>query len=273
MTSQQDAVERALVSLRDEFQAPEPDAALEAKLRASFRPNRRIAPLRRWPFLVGAIGLSSAAFAAGGGASWVRSWFYRVEIDGAAATTVGVVEGDGERTIPFTTADGLSGTVRVRRDRLEDGALRTRIDIEGAGDGRVEDEQAEDVLLTREQARLPFSAIEAAIPIFEGVDEEGEEFELFATAGAPSRLLVLRSEPADLPVTQVASVPFDLLAPGSQVVFTERDDGALVISFEDGRGAAFEFVWAPTPIQPAPSELQTQDGSVRVRVENASDMD
>ena len=262
-----DPVEAAFALLRTELAAPEPDAALEAQLRARFRsrPARRIRPL---PFILAGTLLSGAAFAASGGVDWVKSWWYAVEVEGASVS--GVVIDDGERIIPFETAEGDVGSVRMRRDRLEDGTLRTRIDIDRSAPGRVEHEESEDVFGARAPERFPISVLDHAAPLYSGAC--GELFGLSDGAGG-SRLLVLDESGADrLPVAEIARFPFDVLATGSQAEFTERPDGGLAIAFDDGRGGALEFVWqGVSDGARGVSELETPDGKVRVRVENADD--
>ena len=139
--------------------------------------------------------------------------------------------------------------------------------------GRIEHEQSEDVFEATSPERLPISALDHAAPLYAGAC--GELFVASDGTGG-SRILMLGAGDAGasgLPVEEIARLPFDLLSAGTQAEFTEHEDGSLSIAFDNGRGGAIEFLWpgAISAGERGVSELETPDGKVRVRVENADD--
>jgi len=262
-----DTVERALTLLRADQEEPRPDPELEARLRARFRPRVRRS-FRLLRLIVAGTLLSGAAFAASGGLEWVRGWWFRLEVDGREVS--GPLAEDAELRVPFRTRSGETGTVSIRRDRLADGAARTRIDIEGQGPGGATSESAEDVSGGRGPERFPISALDEANPVHDRIDGDGVACAFFvASDGAGgTRLLLLREDGSELPVLEVARIPLDLRAAGVVPRFTEQTDGSLLVSVSAGEDGAFEFLWdAPRASAPGALRLSAHDGSVRVQVE------
>jgi len=254
-------VERAFEAMRGDARVPEADPALEARLRAHHRPAP-VARLRRVTLVLAAIGLTGAAVAAGGGARWIQGWFFAVDVEGERLS--GVIEEGTTTTIPFATANGDSGTVQVRRDQLANGAVRTRIDIDRDGVGRVDRESFESS--TGEDERFAIDELDDAVLLY---GHEDALCEVYATSSAltGSRILLLDDDGSELPVLELATLPFDLLASGSRAEITELD-GSLNLSFDDGRGRAVEFHWSKRAALPGEdARLQLPDGSVRVRLD------
>lgn len=264
-----DPLERAFELLREAHGAALPDPRLEARLVASARERsmRRRAPRSRRLVLAGAFALcGGAAFAAAGGWRWIRSWIVRVEFGDARLREE--VEGEGARTYRWKTPEG-EAQVRVERTR-EGSATRTRIAIDRIEGERVDAERAEDVRGGRARALEPLAVLGGAEPFYVGSDPAGGRIELYALddGAGGSRLYVARTKRHRQAVEELAHLPFELLARGARAEIEERADGALALSFTDGRGAELAFVLESERAElPARSSLETEDGAIRVEVE------
>jgi hypothetical protein len=260
-----DPFERALELLRDSQGAELPVPALEARLRARAAvPRRRL--LRRVALLLAAVLLAGTALSASGAVSWLRRWWYEVEIDGVRST--GVVDEGGDRIL-FQTARGETGSIGIRRERLEGGRLRTRIDFHREGPRRVEHDVAESVEGDAPLEFLPASALDGATPL-----HVGAAIEIYAIPGTEggTRLVARQALPDGPRLVEIARLPFDLWRDGATASVTERPDGGFDLAFESGNGAALELAWRPVEGDPGarhgPTTLETPDGRVKVRVES-----
>ena len=267
-----DPVERAFDLIRDDVSATAPQPELEARLRrrhAELGSSR--GPRRLWLAAAITLALTGGVFAASGGIEWVRSWWYSISVDGQVRS--GTIDGDGDRTYEFTADDGEQATVRVQREHSDEGDA-TRIAIDRSSPLREERERYEDetkVAVTAPE-RFGLSEIEGHEPIYSGLQEGGARHAqrklLLPDGWKSSRIVAHRHGDGDRPVSLISRVPFDLLAEGVVGEITERADGGLKLSFNDGRGAQFELMWGGRIVfEPRPVELQTLDGRVRVRVE------
>lgn len=274
MTERTDSLGRAFDALRSAHGSELPSPEVERRLRA--RHGELLAAprwtRRRLAAAALVLVLSGAAFAASGGLRWLGRWWYALEVDGQRAT--GSVEGAGERTFTFETDDGGTATVRVLREPTAAGATRTRIEFERAGEDGVQQEAAEDVVGgSVERVRLPLSVLGDAPPVLEGIDAEGRPYalHLLPDGRSGSRVLVHRVGYGALPVEELARVPVVLGREGSAVAVEELPRGGFAIEFADGHGRELRVEWSGEPDARTGSELRTQDGRVRVRVDGPPD--
>ncbi len=270
MTSK-DSVDRALLLLREDDVLPEPNKALEARLRAQYRPPTRRWPLRRLPLTLAALGLGCAVAAASGGVDWIRGLWLVVEVDG---NEISGAVGDGKlTTIPFETVDGQVGAVRVQRDFDEAGGQRTRIAIDSRGNQQIEAERLDERAGGWSRERYPVTVLDNALSLYVGEDEQAGRFEFFTTSepGVSSRVFVLQEDGSERPVVELARLPFDILAPEASAEISVLEGGVLSLSLSDGHGGAIEFSWMSrgSSDDATASSLESADGAVRVHVDNA----
>ena len=264
-----DPVDRAFELLREESAAELPSPELEATLRARHAERRLRGGGRLvWRAAAVLLVLASGVFAASGGVEWLWSWWFSIEVEGQHES--GTVGGDGEREFTFATEDGGTATVRVARERL-DGGEATRIAVDREGPGRLEHERVEDRVQVAPAMRERFAEteIEGSTPIYSGIDQHGTRVDIHVLADGwtSSRVVVHRHGDGDEPIELISRVPFVLLRDGMHAEVTERADGGLRMSFSDGRGAQFDLMWGvPARLERRPTELQTPDGKIRVRV-------
>jgi len=268
MTPPRDPALRALERLRRSVAEPAPDPALEARLRERFHARRE--RRRRWLPFVGLGLLSGAAFA--GGAGWLRSWWYSIEIGDQRVSER--VDGPGERSHVFTGADGTTTTVRVGREELAGDALRTRIDVRSAGPERIEELHAEDVQGSSARRRVRRAEIAIGEPLFSGRDASGRAIDLFAGTDpreeAPvTRLYLARAGDDGAPSDELEDLgpaPAWLLDPRCRPSIAVRAGGELVLTCMTPAGPEQE-VLRLDPAPGPPTGFEAGDGRLRVRVE------
>ena len=270
MNSKEDPALRALARLRDAHAEPAPDSALEARLRARFRPARSWRPRLLGLVAVGA--LSGVAFASLGGMRWLRSWIYTVEVDGQRVE--GVVDGEGERTHTFEGSDGTTTTVQVARELLPDAGERTRIAVDRVGDGQVQREQTEDVVGGTPRRTWPRTLVQDATPVYEGLDDQGRSISLYALPGESSaepdaRLFLARDDIGTSLVEELGRAPGWLLDPERSFTVRARAGGGLRFTQRGPLGEEYEFELLVAPARaPGTSTLETPDGPTRVHIED-----
>ena len=167
------------------------------------------------------------------------------------------------------------GSVRIRREHGEDGADRTRIEIDRYGLGEHDVEVAQHVDGGPGPERFTRDVLVDATSLYAGKTTSGLAFQLFAVeAKGRTRLLVLREDDSPRPVVELAEVPLDVesVRRGTHVA---ADDGAgVVVTIDDGRGYELELTWRGDREALGSGEipdLVTPDGAIRVRVEPDSD--
>ncbi len=267
MNQRDDLVERALGALARREGLEPPDAGLEALLRE--RHAKRRGGLRRFvlPGLVVA-SLSGAAYA--GGWQLVRRWWFSIEVDGTV--TQGTHDGDGERVFHLEPEGGGEATVRVSREGLESGGERTRIELDRAQPGRSDREVAENVVGAAPRESLAADRIEGRPPLFR-FDAERGPCAVYLLDEAEPRLVLHRERATPGTVVVLDTLPIDALDDATRFEFEFAPERGLELTLvlADGIERAFAWTIDAAPVRPAGAELQTDDGRIRVRVQNDPD--
>ena len=264
MSREPDPIRRLLAQIDPAPCAELPDPRLEARLRACHARRPRGARRTAWA-LAAVAALGGAGYAAASGWSWLRRWWFTVEVDGSRAT--GSVDGAGERRFAYRTGDGGTALVTVSRERAGEHAVRTRMSIDRTGPGFSERQRNEEVVGDLPRRRWPLAELGDTPAFYSGADYS---WYVQPLADGGSRLLLRRHGDDPLPVEELARVPFQLLTAGAEVRLEERADGTWRFSFATAEGAVCEFEWADAAAAAPPvTELHSADGRVRVQIDDA----
>jgi hypothetical protein len=267
MNERDDLAERALGALARQEELEAPDAGLETVLRARHEKRRR--GLRRFlmPGLVVA-SLTGAAYA--GGWELVRRWWYSIEVAGTVSQ--GVHQGDGTRVFHVEPESGGTATVRVSSEGIGAAGVRTRIELDRQAPGFEEHEVAEDVVDGVPPERIPSNRIAGLEPLYRFESAQGPNV-LYLLDEADPRLLLHQEQALPDSLLVLERLPLEALSEEAQFVFAVTEEGALELTLTLPDGIERGFAWSTDPgaRRAGGSLLETDDGQIRVRVQNDPD--
>jgi hypothetical protein len=294
MNNDHDPVDSALNLLRSNSWTAQSNPQLEEKLMQEFSNQQNRPRLTARPALMVALGvllIGGGAFAATGGIAKLKSWVFRVNINGHEAT---LVANDGEpASMTIQGEDGKTTHIAVM-SASADGGHRTEVNV-NANDPNGKQEQQQQIRVIRHNGNGPAPEVDDGQkytmadlgdtqPSQSWTDKNGNTLAIYVVQTPESTIKVFHvttdaNGQSTVKLLVAPAMKIDISSVKPQV--TVDDNGMTTMTFDDGKGEKrvmkLKIAHQDEESAEMPNDgsinIKTEDGHIQVEVNKNDDQD